>query len=213
MGSLGFSAPTLIVGGVAVGIPPALKVEVNSIQGIVLDELGHVLDGLVQTRIGIAAAHGSEQVQKAVVGCASQSDRNVGPRFVSVSDHRSDDFGDRLGGGRVQLAKIFRIKLQKGDDPVSDVLIDRRVVVVQVGPPGRKIADDLGRLGSAMGSLVIELVVERPTRIGAGLFAGPVGGAEDVTLVLDHVAGVVAGVFKLPFDNVWVVFGVACKKR
>jgi hypothetical protein len=64
-----------------------------------------------------------------------------------------------------------------------------------------------------MGGLVIEFVVKGPTRIGAGLFAGPVGGAKDVALVLDHVAGVVAGVFELPFGNVRIIFGVACKQR
>ena len=47
----------------------------------------------------------------------------------------------------VKLAKVILVELQKGNDPVGDVLIHHRVAVVQVVAPGRKAADDLGGFG------------------------------------------------------------------
>jgi hypothetical protein len=81
-------------------------------------------------RVRAVVAHRGEQIEKAVVGGTPKSDGNVGPGLMSGSDDLLDDRGDRFGGLVVELTKIFLIKLQKGDDPVSDVLIHHCVAVV-----------------------------------------------------------------------------------
>ena len=90
---------------------------------------------------------------------ATQRNGNVGPGLVGRRDDLLDDRSDRFGSLVVEFAQIFLVELQKGDDPVGDVLLDHCVAVVQILAPGWEVADDLGRLDSATGSLVIELVV------------------------------------------------------